>query len=392
MDSDPSRQRWTGLDSGNRIRSGISFAGRAGRGGWRLSRRDFRFATAAMREGRMLRVFTRLVAACCFALAGLGVIVQFTPAAPVGVLARSLLLAVTVSAALVALRLLRGPWPRYPGAVAFVVWADTAVGIAAVSMSTPDARLCTTLYLGLVGVYVGFLLGGRILLLHCAFCGALIVGITTWAVSSDHRTVLGLFPVFMPALAWTVAVPVGGLAVIDIGRNSIRRTARSAHYDALTGLRNRRGMHAAVASAVRRSSPASVVIAVCDIDRFKAFNDGEGHAAGDAALMAMARTLRSLAGDTEITARIGGDEFVLVSLVDVRDETPVLLSRLTPLTRGEVDGAELTASVGVAWLPADDPHFSLDDAIRNADEAMYAAKRSGGARCAVYGSATGLGA
>ena len=352
-----------------------------------MSRRDFRFATAAMREGRMLRVFTRLVAACCFALAALGVVVQVTPGGPVNALARSLQLAVTVSAVLVALRLLRGPWPRYRGAVAFVVWADTALAIAAVSMSTPDARLCTTLYLGLVGVYVGFLLGGRILLLHNVFCGILIIGIIAWAVMFDHRTVPGLFAVYMPALAWTVAVPLGGLAVIDIGRNSIRRTARSAHYDALTGLRNRRGMHAAVASAVRRMSPASVVIAVCDIDLFKAFNDGEGHAAGDAALLAMARTMRSLAGDTEITARIGGDEFVLVSLVNVRDETAMLLNRLSPLTRGEVDGVELTASVGVAWLPVDDPHFSLDDAIRNADEAMYEAKRSGGARCAVYGSA-----
>jgi len=352
-----------------------------------VSRRDFRFATEAMREGRMLRMFTGLIAGCCFALAGFAAIVQFAPGGPVGVVCRSLQAAVMVSAVIGGLRWLHGPWPHYRSAVGFVVWADTALAAAALTMSTPEARLCTTLYLGLVGVYVGFLLGGRILLVHCGFCGVLIIGITAWAVLFDHRTALGLFAAYMPALVWTVALPLGGLIVIDIGRNSIRRTARFAHYDALTGLRNRRGMHAAVAATVRRSSPASVVIAVCDIDRFKAFNDGHGHASGDAALMATARTLRSLAGEDEIAARIGGDEFVLVGFASLDDEVSLLLDRLEPLTRGEVDGVALTASVGIAWHRADDPHFSVDDAIRNADEAMYEAKRAGGARCAIYGTA-----
>jgi diguanylate cyclase len=354
-----------------------------------MGRREFHFATAAMREGRMLRIFTRLVAACCFALAGAGVIVQFAPAGPHGVVHRSLQAAVAVSAVVVGLWWLLGSWPRYRHAVAFVVWADGALLISAITMSTPHARLSTTLYLGLIGIYVGLLLGGRILLAHCCFCGALIAGITGWGVLVDHKTVLGLFVVFMPALVWTVALPLGGVVLIDIGRSSIRRTAQSAHYDPLTGLRNRRGMHAAVAAAIRRTSPTSVVIAVCDIDRFKSFNDGNGHAAGDAALLSLAGTLQALAGEDEITARIGGDEFVLVGFVNVEDDTSVLLRRLEPLTHGEVDGVALTASVGVALHPADDPHFSIDDAIRHADDAMYQAKRAGGARCAIYGRVVG---
>ena len=332
-------------------------------------------------------MFTRLVAACCFALAILDGIVQFAPGGPDGVVNRSLQAAMTVSAATVGARWLWGPWPRYRLAVAFVVWADLALAIAAVTMSTPDARLCTTLYLGVVGVYVGFLFGGPILLAHCCFCAALIMGIVGWAVIFGHQTMLGLFPVYIPALMWAVGLPLGGLALLDIGRNSIRQTVRSAQHDALTGLRNRRGMHAAVDATIRRISPAGVVIAVCDIDRFKAFNDGQGHSAGDAALLSLAKTLQSLAIGNEIAARIGGDEFVLVSFVSVLDDSSVLLSRLDPLIHGEVDGVELTASVGVAWQSAGDPHFSIDDAIRNADEAMYEAKRAGGARCAVYGRA-----
>jgi diguanylate cyclase (GGDEF)-like protein len=344
-----------------------------------------------MREGRLLRIFTRLVATCCFALAVLGVIVQFDPDGPDGPVRRCLQAGVGLSAVIVGERWLRRPWPDYRHAVTFVVWADLALSIAAVTMSTPDARLSTTLYLGLVGVYVGFLLGGQILLAHCCFCAALIAGIVGWAVRFEHHTVLGLFIAYVPALVWTSALPLGGLVLIDLGRNSIRRTVESAQHDPLTGLRNRRGMHDAVAATIRRTSPASVVIAVCDIDQFKAFNDGQGHAAGDTALQSLAKTLQSLAVGNEVTARIGGDEFVLVSFVDIEDDTSVLLSRLNPLTHGEVDGVELTASVGVALLPADDLHFSVDDAIRHADEAMYEAKRSGGARCAIYESAVDQG-
>lgn len=335
----------------------------------------------------MLRVFTALVAACCFALAVLGALAQFGPAGPSGGLRRSLALASAVSGIIVGLRWAVLPWPRYRYAVAFVVWADVAVSIAAATMSTSEARLCTTLYLGLIGVYVGFLLGGRILLLHCGFCALLIAGITAWGVCFENDTVARLFVIFTPALVWTVAMPLGGLILIDTGRMSIRRTAESAHYDALTGLRNRRGMHAAVNALTRRMSPSGVFIVACDIDRFKTFNDGQGHAAGDAALVSLAARLQSMAVGNEVPARIGGDEFVLVSFVEVHDEVSVLLSRLDSLTRGEVDGVELTASVGVAWHPVDDPHFCIDDAIRHADEAMYEAKRSGGARCAIHASA-----
>lgn len=206
----------------------------------------------------------------------------------------------------------------------------------------------------------------------------------------DHKTVLGLFVVFMPALVWTVALPLGGVVLIDIGRSSIQRTAQSAHYDPLTGLRNRRGMHAAVAAAIRRTSPTSVVIAVS-----ATLTDSNPSTTGmvmppvTPPYSSLARTLQALAGEDEITARIGGDEFVLVGFVNVDDDTSVLLSRLEPLTHGEVDGVALTASVGVALHPADDPHFSIDDAIRHADDAMYQAKRAGGARCAIYGRVVG---
>ena len=354
-----------------------------------MGRREFRFATKALREGRMMRSFSVVVAGCCFASFGLGIIVQFHSSGPGSVVARSVQAAVLMSAVVVGFRWLLGPWPRYGQAVAFLVWADAALAAIALTMSTPESRLSATLYIGFVGVYAGFLLGGRILAMHCGFGAALIVGIAGQAVLSGHGTVFEYFVYSLPALSWVVVAPLGaGLVLIARGRHAIRSTARFAHYDQLTGLRNRRGMHAAVRGVLsQRQSPTTVTMAVCDVDRLKNLNDTEGHAAGDAALIGMAQRLTSIARRGEITARIGGDELVLVAFLDAPGDADALLERLRPLTLGNLDGPEITASVGVAAMSSAAPHFSVDDVVRRADVAMYEAKRAGGARCVSYGTA-----
>jgi diguanylate cyclase (GGDEF)-like protein len=351
-----------------------------------VGRSEFRFATKALREGQLMRAFTGVIAGCCFALFCLGVIAQFHPTGPDSVATKVAQATILLSAVFVGFFWLLGPWPRYGHAVAFLVWADAALAVIAVTMSTPESRLSATLYMGLVGVYAGFLLGGHILAMHCGFSAAVIVGITGQAVLSGHTSVFEYFPFYMPALTWAVMAPLGaGLVLIAQGRRAIRRTARSAHYDPLTGLRNRRGMQAAVDSVLsRRQSPTTVTVAVCDVDRFKVLNDPEGHAAGDAALIEMAQRLTSIARRDEITARIGGDELVLVAFRDAPGEAAALLERLLPLTCGNLEGFEITASVGIAAMSSATPHFSIDDVVSHADSAMYEAKRAGGARCVSY--------
>ncbi|WP_319447786.1 MULTISPECIES: GGDEF domain-containing protein [unclassified Mycobacterium] len=334
----------------------------------------------------MMRLFARMVAASCLALVVIGAIVQFHPDGPSGVAARTAQIVVMLSSVLVALRWWFGPWPDHARAVGFVIWADCALAVVAVTMSTPESRLCATLYLGLVGVFAGFLLGGRILAVHCAFGAATIGGIVGRATLFDGADLFQLFIYIIPAVTWVVVVPLGGgLGLITAGRLAISRTARWALYDPLTGLRNRRGMYAAVeATLAGRTPPATVVMAVCDIDSFKQLNDGQGHAAGDAALIAMAQQLKAVARQDEITARIGGDELVLVAFG--ADERPVddVLSRLASMTRVDVDVVAATASVGIASNSTADPHFDIDDLLRHADAAMYEAKRAGGARAVSY--------
>ena len=350
-----------------------------------MGRSEFAFATQALREGRLTKIFTRIVGASSLAMAGMGVVAQFLPYGPNSPTSRFILAVVVLSATVVGARWLLTPWPRYGAAVVFVIWADCALALGASTMSTPQAQLCSTLYMGLVGVFAAFLLSPRILYLHCAGGFLVIAAITGWAIASGQSDLIELFVFYVPALTWVVVVPLGGLALIVGGRHAIRRTARSAAYDPLTGLRNRRGMTAAVGSALRElAEPTTMFVAVCDVDRFKELNDREGHAAGDTALEQMAGKLRDIARPGEVVARIGGDELVLVGFLDDAGDVAGLPERLAPLTRGEVDGSELSASVGVAAVATDASHFLVDDVVRHADAAMYEAKRAGGGRCAVY--------
>lgn len=355
--------------------------------GWGGS--EYRFATQALREGHNTRPFMGFIGGSCLLVAVLGVVVQFHPDGPHGVTARWVQIGVLATAVLVGLRWLLGRWPSHAYALAYIVWADLALAAFALTMSTPEARVSTTLYLALLGIFAGFFLGTRIVFLHCAF-GAVVIGaIVGWAMLSEPSDGFRLMVHYLPALVWVVLAPAGTIAVIGRGRRAIQRTARSADHDVLTGLRNRRGLYAAVAAKLaRRTEPVTMVMAVCDVDRFKELNDRLGHTAGDAALIALAHQLTSVAQPGDITARIGGDEVVLVAFSEESNVMDDLSRRLIALTRIDIDGASPTASVGIAANVTDDPHFSVDDVLRRADVAMYEAKRSGGSRCVAYRDAT----
>jgi diguanylate cyclase (GGDEF)-like protein len=144
--------------------------------------------------------------------------------------------------------------------------------------------------------------------------------------------------------------------------------ARYADLDALTGIANRRAFDHAVETG--RSWSAVLLI---DTDRFKQINDTYGHAAGDAALRAIAGALVAQAGPEDLVARLGGDEFA--ALLHGRDEADAadVAERMVRAVRAIPD-CPATLSIGVAMAPADD----LPAALERADEAMYTVKRAGG--------------
>jgi diguanylate cyclase (GGDEF)-like protein len=154
--------------------------------------------------------------------------------------------------------------------------------------------------------------------------------------------------------------------------------------DALTGLRNRRGLDLAM-EAVTEPDFALVHL---DLDRFKQVNDGLGHAAGDHVLLSVARILaeESRRGDT--VARIGGDEFVL--LMPGMDRAEPALERITriierlsePIAYGDTV-CRIGASAGLI-LSSQSAGVGEAQLLARADAALYAAKRAGRGRVLLW--------
>jgi diguanylate cyclase (GGDEF)-like protein len=162
----------------------------------------------------------------------------------------------------------------------------------------------------------------------------------------------------------------------------LRRHLAAARRDPLTGLPTRAEFEHRAARLAGRG-PALVVL--LDLDGFKQLNDTHGHAAGDAALWETAAWLNewnaSLFGGRGVVARLGGDEFAAVVPESSGDDAGHVLTALHSWVTlpFPLDGRTLVvgASVGGCWSPAASPS-GLPVLLRQADEAMYAAKRDGG--------------
>jgi len=160
--------------------------------------------------------------------------------------------------------------------------------------------------------------------------------------------------------------------------------AKLRHYDALTGLPNRRLLQQRLAEAQNDTSTVTALLFL-DIDRFKAVNDTMGHAAGDALLIEVARRLVDIAGPDHVTARLGGDEFVILCRGLDRDALTDLSERVRAAIEISYDiigrPCYVSASIGIAIA---DQLGGLD-LVCAADTAMYAAKQGGGNRGVVFG-------
>lgn len=160
---------------------------------------------------------------------------------------------------------------------------------------------------------------------------------------------------------------------------------KQAMHDPLTGLANRRLLEdrakQAVAQAQRHGG--MVAVALFDIDRFKAVNDGHGHALGDALIVTCAERLTTIARREDTVARFGGDEFVVV-LTQLQNENELLaaVKRLHQMMAGKylLQGLDLhvNTSMGVAVYPRDGE--DIETLIKHADMAMYHAKETGRGR------------
>jgi diguanylate cyclase (GGDEF)-like protein/PAS domain S-box-containing protein len=172
-------------------------------------------------------------------------------------------------------------------------------------------------------------------------------------------------------------------------RRAEDRLAHQAQHDALTGLPNRTLLMERLDSALQRSGPQRLAVAVLflDVDRFKVINDSLGHSVGDQLLVTFSGRLLEAVRPEDTVARFGGDEFVVV-LEDVSeiDEVRRIAGRVEdtlaePFQLGESE-VVLTSSIGIALGHAS--RDTPDTVLRNADTAMYRAKELGRDRTVLF--------
>ncbi|MBX3259486.1 MAG: diguanylate cyclase [Labilithrix sp.] len=160
-----------------------------------------------------------------------------------------------------------------------------------------------------------------------------------------------------------------------------RELAALATIDPLTGLHNRRyfltAVEGEVASARATSTPGSVLM--IDIDHFKRINDTLGHAQGDAALVAVASTVRRTLRSSDVVARFGGEEFVAwMPQTSAADGAAIGERIRAAVASCRIAGVPWTVSVSIGSSSLDlDAHEPIDAVLARADAALYAAKQGG---------------
>lgn len=198
------------------------------------------------------------------------------------------------------------------------------------------------------------------------------------------------------------AAAVSKADLLDAVKRDAERLEHASLHDGLTGLANRALLSSRMEAATANPKPDAPGTAVlfCDLDGFKTINDEQGHQAGDVLLTLFAERLRGCLRDDSTAARIGGDEFaVLVEGLKDEQAASSVAHRIVRAAQEPfvIDGqlARVGVSVGISLTgfhddadpldPDRSPRAGVDELLRRADIAMYAAKHAGGMTWRTYG-------
>jgi diguanylate cyclase (GGDEF)-like protein len=220
---------------------------------------------------------------------------------------------------------------------------------------------------GMVGLY--FLTAVSFVL-----CALVIVAEQQWTM----RTIPSNWAEDLNAVMAIIGITgIGALSLSFTQARIAKRHANEARIDSLTGLLNRRAVFSLLATTPLKAGDAAIAF---DLDGFKAINDTHGHAAGDRVLEEFANILRSLVGESGLTARLGGEEFLVV----IRDMSNFRALSIAEAIRdrlsacsfdGNVGPFQTTTSAGIAFFTLADREF--DVVFQRADAALYRAKGLG---------------
>jgi diguanylate cyclase (GGDEF)-like protein len=289
---------------------------------------------------------------------------------------------------------------RYPRSRPFVYTTVLVYGLTIalfVYLAGPFYSPGWIFFLG--GAIVGLLLfGGRVTIFGigaflAALAGALCAGHLGWlgqlpgvtrppGVSAEDWTWWSLRMGLSSAVFTSFTLALCAYIISQLRRREAQ-LLELARTDALTGLTNRRHFMRVLARELQRARRYQLPLAcvMLDLDDFKGINDRHGHLVGDEVLVAVAGALRAAVRETDVVARYGGEEFAVLlpstsleGAGDVAERCRALIEGITlPAEDGPV---RITTSMGVASYP-DTEAADVDDLLRAADQALYAAKRRG---------------
>jgi diguanylate cyclase (GGDEF)-like protein len=163
--------------------------------------------------------------------------------------------------------------------------------------------------------------------------------------------------------------------------DAIESLKSMAHYDALTGLPNRRILRDEIHHAIYRAESHNEQSAICfiDIDNFKTINDTLGHSVGDEVLKSVVNHIKPQLNNQDAFLRLGGDEFLIIankikSKEFFEKRLEKIISSVTHISVGEVE-LDISLSMGIALCP--DHGTSIEELMNHSDHAMYVTKQNG---------------
>lgn len=213
-------------------------------------------------------------------------------------------------------------------------------------------------------------------------------------VSDQSDRVLSYTVLVMVEMAFVIVCLL--LYIFLVGRHNSREQQKlkeKAQTDSLTHILNKMSFQEAVEDVLQNAGEREVcALYIIDLDDFKHINDNLGHAVGDQVIVETARKLQRIFRDTDLVGRIGGDEFAAflhypkdrVAEVDalIQGKAEAILHDLKDTYKGNGKEVQVSASVGMARFPEQGTDF--ESLFKNADKALYTAKRGGKNRYEVY--------
>ena len=182
-------------------------------------------------------------------------------------------------------------------------------------------------------------------------------------------------------IAFAIAVVAAALVVINAGARN-RKLSHQAAHDILTGLLNRQAFEASLRLTLEQSeqSPDSHAVMFIDLDRFKVVNDSCGHPAGDALLKELSATLAGRLRNSDVIARIGGDEFAVLLRYTEPDNAEQVAEKIRHAVEAftfEWDNQTFKVGASIGLVPFGSEPITLEELLSTADACCYSAKEEG---------------